>query len=152
MFAPNLSNSCCAHKWCTGFSSFSREIIMFFFSQIWALSCEDRQTYAGLLFQGKRQPYITLSYDSEGYGGETSPSPESALRSTRITANVSLWAARCHSFCVEYREGSKMHVCWGGAAERSWTVSRFVQIQTERGLTSKLRPRNKANNQSSLKQ
>ncbi len=46
---------------------------MFFFSQIWALSCEDRQTYAGLLFQGKRQPYITLSYDSEGYGGKHHP-------------------------------------------------------------------------------
>lgn len=46
---------------------------------------------------------LTLSYDSDGGRGETSSPPESALRSTRITANASLWAARCHSPSVEKR-------------------------------------------------
>lgn len=46
---------------------------------------------------------LTLSYDSDGGSGETSSPPESALRSTRITANASLWAARCHSPSVEKR-------------------------------------------------
>lgn len=104
-------------------------------------SCEDRPTYAGLLFQGKNAG-LTLHWAMiaggrgwvvvGGGGGRTSPSPESALRSTHITANVSLWAARCHSFSVEYREGSWTHVNWGRAAERSWTASDFVQIKTEK--------------------
>lgn len=46
---------------------------------------------------------LTLSYDSDGGREETSSPPESALRSTRITANASLWAARCHSPSVEKR-------------------------------------------------
>lgn len=44
--------------------TFSRENGIF--SRIWALTCEDRQTYARLLLQGKRRPHITLSYDIRG--------------------------------------------------------------------------------------
>lgn len=65
MFAPTFANSLwlCA----SDVQGFSREKGLL--SQIWALSCDDRQTYAELLFQQKRQPHVTLSYDSRGGGG-----------------------------------------------------------------------------------
>lgn len=72
----------------------------------------------------------------EGGEKETSPSPESALHSTHITANVSLWAARCHSFSAEYREGSRMHVRRGRAAEKQHPTKARVRIMTNLHLNN----------------
>lgn len=90
-------------------------------------------------FRGKCQPHITLSYDSRGRG-ETSSLPESALRSTHITANVSLWAAHCHSFSVEYREGTSAEEDQRTEVEQHPSLPKSIQ----RGLTRKCQPRIKA--------
>lgn len=141
MFAPNLSNSCqlCANN-VQGLCVFPGKRAFFLRSRPWTV-----KTDRLLLDSSYREnASFTLHWAMiAGAERETSPSPESALRFTHITANVSLWAARCHSFSVEYTEGSRMHVSWGRAAERSWTASYFMQMK-QTGLASKRQPTIKA--------
>lgn len=141
MFSPNWFSSCCFVRKSDvqGLPAFPGKKSSF--SQIWAPELRRQTDLCWTPLSGKNAG-LTLHWAMiaragggvvvGGGGGRTSPSPESALRSTHITANVSLWAARCHSFSVEYREGSWTHVNWGRAAERSWTASDFVQIKTEK--------------------
>lgn len=80
---------------------------------------------------------LTLSYDSDEGRGETSSPPESALRSTRITANASLWAARCHSPSVEKRRTRRnaRQLRKTSAQELNGILVFFFTNQNRRGLT-----------------
>lgn len=114
------------------------------FSQIWALSCEDRQTYGGLLFQGKRQPHITLSYDSRGRRkGEHHPrlsrryaplTLQQMFRCGRPAAIHFLRSTERAAECTSEEEEQRREV------EQHPTLCKWKQ----RGLASKRQPRTKA--------